>query len=413
MPIAVNQSGKALRLEGERWIPTDIAENESGERIAFDGQAWVPLGEPAKPVGTLEAIARGAGERVVGMGTNLANTAIRGVLGTSTPVPDRPPEREPMFPGLDFKVPQVPRLDLTSETRETNPIATRFGEFVGDFAALIGLRRPFKPAFALRGQKGAVLSEKAAGMPAGIRRQLREIMESSASRAFGRGMGRVGEAGMEGAMLAALDEGDPLITGGVAAGTQAIGSMSHQALSGLFTKTGLIVGAGAGLVVWQMVKEMTPGGRDRILESSEQVARKLGFLMAAGAVTTMAGSARVSGSNSLMNNMPVLADALTAFPRTGIISMVKDFTKDEVRGGNVLDSVMTTLSQNPQAFTNEELAQLSEVMTSDRSLLDTIDAMMEKSPKFRGKIARLGLSGSQPGNAALKPSLEAFGPAVP
>lgn len=49
MPIATNEQGQALRLDGDKWVPTQLATNpKTGERMALDGDKWTPL-PPAAP----------------------------------------------------------------------------------------------------------------------------------------------------------------------------------------------------------------------------------------------------------------------------------------------------------------------------------------------------------------------------
>ena len=49
MTVAINDQGQAVRLEGNQWVPAEIAENDAGDRVVFDGQQWVPVGQPQQP----------------------------------------------------------------------------------------------------------------------------------------------------------------------------------------------------------------------------------------------------------------------------------------------------------------------------------------------------------------------------
>jgi hypothetical protein len=49
MPIAFNdKTGQALRLDGDKWVSTQIADDGKGNRVIYDGKSWQSLSSPAK-----------------------------------------------------------------------------------------------------------------------------------------------------------------------------------------------------------------------------------------------------------------------------------------------------------------------------------------------------------------------------
>lgn len=46
MPIAINDKGEALYLDGADWKPAPLAQNDKGEKMAFDGKEWKSLSAP-------------------------------------------------------------------------------------------------------------------------------------------------------------------------------------------------------------------------------------------------------------------------------------------------------------------------------------------------------------------------------
>lgn len=119
---------------------------------------------------------------------------------------------EAAIPGRTFPEAQQ-RQELA---REQRPGATLAGEVGADVATLLGGRLPFAAARAR-----LPTPAPRPPIPPGLKRQIDDIVRSKVVGGLGRGVQRAAETGTEGAVLALLDEGDPVNTALLSAGGQA------------------------------------------------------------------------------------------------------------------------------------------------------------------------------------------------
>jgi predicted phage tail protein len=211
------------------------------------------------------------------------------------------------------------------------------------------------------------------------------IWNSKLAEKTRRGFMRAGETGLEGAYIAMLNEGDPVETAAWAAGTQTVGSLLMTA-SGTKTGLGLTAAAAIGMTFHQMLKDATPGGKDYILESIETSYQHLTALLIAGGMATIAGMGRAPAR--FQQNMPEIADMLTAVPRGGVLSFISEMN-DPRKDTETMELVYSQLARDPNYFGPTAARRLDRAArVEDVSIEDTINNLMEV-PKFRRQVDEL------------------------
>lgn len=292
---------------------------------------------------------------------------------------------------------------LASEilAREDAPLAAGLGDFFGDAATLALGRKPVAAAKRNRRftqrlaemkkptPQRAPLSESLPFTEA-AKRTIDNITNTKISKAFRQAGLRVAETGVEGAVLAALNDDDPLTHGGLAAGAQAIGAGVLSASEGLLGKGGrnLAIAAMGTTAVIQAFKSATPGGQDRILESTESAFNKLAAVMALGAVSGIAGLGKQQ-AGELADLWPTFADSLTSMPRGFALSLIRETFQDE---NDRLDLVANALSEDPNFFGSTARRRLERAWTlarkkEDASIInDEIEKLFNTDRAFRRNL---------------------------
>lgn len=307
------------------------------------------------------------------------------------------PSAEEIRAGISAAVPSTGPLDVQQrfelaraeqeQRKQEFPISTVAGQVAGDVATIATGRAPFVTSVARR-QAAGPGTVVARFVGPGAERAIREAFKSKGVASLARGAGRSVEAGLEGATIAILQDGDPLEVAAYSAGGQAGGSALLKIGA---TKGGLLGVAGAATAATaaiQMAKTLTPGGNNFILPSVEEAFEKVTFALAAGALAGAAGAGRLRGRR--FEDFPKFMDGLTTIPRASLISLVNDTTKDT---DGRMEATMKTLAEDPEFFTPNERQQLNRALKSDKiSLLDTINRM-SKRKSFRNKLSEINVSG--------------------
>lgn len=267
---------------------------------------------------------------------------------------------------------------------EANPAAATVGQVAGDVATLATGRAPFARRI---GDLERTLASRLrpTNMDPGVRRAVNQALNSGAFKRLARGAGRSAETGLDAAALAALQGEDPSEAFGFGAGAQMVGSgvLSgfQETLSRVPGRTfpvKLAVSAAAGAALIQMFKTLTPGGRDRILESEESAFNKILFGIGAGALATAAGSGRIRSEN-----FPKLTDALSASLRGGAISSLLRTSQEDER----VEPLLRELANNPQSFNAEARRRIQRAIErEDVDLSRTIDSLEERNRSFRRRL---------------------------
>jgi hypothetical protein len=203
------------------------------------------------------------------------------------------------------------------------------------------------------------------------------------------------EVGLEGAVLAALQDEDPLVGLFAGAGLQAGSNMVETAWEALddipikpgATKTGVKLGVASAAMSYfiQAFKELTPGGRDRILESDEAGVKKAAWTMAAMAMFRAGGFGKPSDQQ--LRQLGLTVDTWMSMRRSTVLSLISEIENDD--SGDI-ERVRAQLIEDSTYFGPTALRRLDRAMTNeDVSVKDTIESLMESDRKFRRKIISL------------------------
>jgi hypothetical protein len=213
---------------------------------------------------------------------------------------------------------------------------------------------------------------------------------SKGTRALLNQVGRATEAGFEGAVIAMLNEGDPMELAAYSAGGQVVGSMGLSLVSGIAGSGGLtsqglrILGSAAGMAAfYQLAKTAIAGGDDSFLASLEGSFPKVLLSMALGSLGGLAGAGRVS-SRFPVTAFPAVADGITTMQRGATISTINEMIKDPV-----VENVVLKLSKDPEFFGAEAGRRINRAMTTgDAGVRETID-ILSANKKFSGMVDEL------------------------
>jgi len=254
---------------------------------------------------------------------------------------------------------ELGRLDVEEQAlRLREPKATGFGDVGGDVLTALTGRLPFSKSIARA--ESAILAKTFAESVTkpGTQRLLEQAFDSSAVRKLVRGAGRAGEAGVEGAILATLNDSDPQTVAAVAAGGQMAGSALLSTLK--FGKNHPILSSAFGMAALiQLGAETIPGGSDSFIKSIEAGFEKVWWGIIAGATATAVGTGRFRGRN-LAENWPRFTDAVAAIPRTSMISLISDYNKANPEEQQTINQVLQQLQQDPEFFGPEITEKLQQ-----------------------------------------------------
>lgn len=290
---------------------------------------------------------------------------------------------------------------ISESTAEQFPTASALGQVAADVAT-IGLMRA--PIAGLRSMahlsaaeranaiRAAASAAKDSGTLTGWRyaENIPEAVKALTvnSAGFGNLMnlaGRAAETGIEGAILGALHDGDPLQMGMFSAGAQAGSSLLLGGLGGLVGRglgtTGLNIAAAAAGVgaIWQTMKSAVPGGKDFILESLESGFNKVALAAAAGMIAGAAGLGRLP-----VKSLPAVSDYFTSIPRAAMLSVIEDMANEPP-----VEMVMSKMKTDPFYFGQGAARQIERAFRNpDVSLAGVVKDLM-KNPEFASKFAEL------------------------
>lgn len=271
------------------------------------------------------------------------------------------------------------------DRRAAHPIGAGAGDVLGDIATVVSGRAPVVSARrTARLTKAPVKPQK---IDPGFRRWSKRKVDNIQAWLKDSGL-KMAETGLEGATLAALQDEDPLAGAAFGAGSQAVGNIAQGVwddIPGKRPTIKLAVGGIAAGALWQVWKAMTPGGRDRILESEESGYQKMAALVAVGAMTRMAGFSRPTTRQ--LDDLGAVVDSWHTMRRSAVMSLFSEMENDD---SGDLDRVLTQMGQDPTFFSPTAQRRISRAATSeDISLGATVESLMEADRKFRRKLMSL------------------------
>ncbi len=288
----------------------------------------------------------------------------------------------------------------TEAMQQQSPTSFWLGQIGGDMMTMLTARAPIASA---RGnaQLAAISAAKAAekggtsiALAPSVAAALKSATVNSKSTAtLMNRLGRVGETGLEGFTLAALNgQADPLETAAYAAGTQAAGSVLLGGMTGLLsggpTKAGtkLAISAVAIGAMMQIFKAATPAGNEspvEVLSSLDAGFNKVALGLAAGVVSGAAGMGRVT-NRFPVTALPQVADMITSMPRAATLSVLTQILEDPAA-----EAVVNKISTDPGYFDPASLRRIERAFVDEKvSLSTTIEDLMNNR-EFRQKFEAL------------------------
>lgn len=304
----------------------------------------------------------------------------------------------PQSPGDLF---QTEKAKLTAEQeqlKQEHPFAVNAGQIVGDIATLVTGRSPGagKIAAVESSLMKRLFFKTDPKKLSNVSYLVDKFVNSHALKMLIRGAGRSAETGAEAMVLDAVQGNDPFETAGYAAGGQMMGSVfltglksvsKHRSLLGF----GLSLGVSALAVgsLWEVIQKATPGGRDWLIPSLETGFSKVALFMLLGAASGATGGGRIRGPGygDFPKRFPKLADAITALPRAGVISILTDLTQAPKEQQQTVMTVTGKLIRDPLYF-GEDAAKRIQKSIADGNLRETI-LELQQDPDFQKKLFAL------------------------
>jgi len=274
---------------------------------------------------------------------------------------------------------------VSQQLQEQEPGASFGGGLFGDVATIATGRVPLRSGVAA--VKNAGLSiPRIPGLP-GVKRDLDFIFKTRAARQLGSGLSRAAEVGIEGAMLAALNEGDPKTTALLAAGTQATGSMARFLVERPLQRFApTIIGATLGLEVF---RQLVPGLEQNIFSAKDFAVEKTAGLLLTAGLATVAGMGRKAPLTR--DQLQMFGDSIITLGRRGaFVSMIEQLTNARQRGDNTLETVLETISQDPTFFGETARRQIDRAMLNG-NLDATVNRLIDSNKQFAERFNSLGM----------------------
>lgn len=297
----------------------------------------------------------------------------------------------------DASAQQQARTELMAQQ---SPVASILGTISGDVMTMMTARAPIASARGnaqLAAIQAAKLAEKGGtsiALAPTVSAALKSAtVNSKATATLLNRVGRIGEAGLEGFTLAALNgQADPLETAAFAAGTQAAGSVLLGGMTGLLsggpTRAGakLAISAVAIASLMQIFKAATPAGDNNpteVLTSLGTGFDKVALGLAAGVLSGAAGMGRVT-NRFPVTALPQVADMISSMPRAATLSVLTSMLEDPAA-----EAVVNKISTDPLYFDPASRRRIERAFIDETvSLSGTIDDLMNNR-EFRQKFEAL------------------------
>lgn len=242
------------------------------------------------------------------------------------------------------------------ELADSKPLSTSAGQAAADAATIVGVRR------------------LSSGLLNNVSREGGETASwlNKAASALYRGSKRTAEAGFEGALVAALGDGDPANTAAWSAGVQAGGSMALAARGTIIRHPFQSLGT-----IWlghEIFKALAPGPQN-LLESKDEAIQEMIAAYGLGVAAALAGAGRSSNS---------VIDSISAASRGSIASVISQLQTAREEDKPQYERVIAKVIEDPDYFGPEVTRLLERAANSEsaNALTRQIDSLME-SARFR------------------------------
>lgn len=275
---------------------------------------------------------------------------------------------------------------------EQRPMATGGGDMFGDVVSLALGRQPFAKSLVRNSSNIAGVADDAT-MEAiqtiarrnpqiaqqitevvnsgqlsspGAMRLYRRVLNSDATRSVIRGLGKAGEASLEGAFMAAIKENDPVVNAAMAGGSQ-IGMSIASSLLGVPTSLkGLATRALSYTAFFRLLQEFGTGKNDTYA-AVDTTFDKLALGLTIGVTAQVLGGRLRGGSGlsqKLAEDLPRFTDAINSVPRGALLSFANQVQKEQEEGTSLTLPTLETLSTNPTAFPEAIRNRLSRALNN-------------------------------------------------
>lgn len=272
------------------------------------------------------------------------------------------------------------QLQLQQAQAAQHPIATGAGDVLGDIGSILSLRP------ALRGRF------RSARARTSLPEETVDIIDSAANRltritGFSKRLGaQAGEAGFEGALLAAVGEGDPIATAGWTAGAQVGGSLALQG-SQAFARYPWRSLGGIALAHW-VYRALAPGSQGALEDVRDETIQTMLTTFGLGTLAALAGAGRLAPGRTAGRDRFI--DSFDTIRRAPIASIISQISKADEEGGNPLPQVLGKLAEDPNFFGTEIRRRIERAANSERedALIKEVNSLM-RSERFRMKLDEL------------------------
>jgi hypothetical protein len=231
--------------------------------------------------------------------------------------------------------------------------------------------------------KAAKAAEAVESGAPGVKNLIDRTWKSSGLQKLRRALNKSGEAGVEASVLSTLNGGDPVETAALSMGGQLAGSLALTVIPRNLSQAGTFGGVVLGsMALVRLMQDILPGGeRGDWGAASDVVMDKMKLALISGTLAGIAGAGRLD-KGILAENLPRIADAITAIPRAGVISLWSEATKSP----EIL-SVLEDMAANPREFTKAQRDTIQRAITSkDKSVGAAIDRLAKESPEFKRRL---------------------------
>lgn len=271
-------------------------------------------------------------------------------------------------------------LQTQQAQTEQHPFAAGMGDVLGDVGTLLAMRPAMRPRL------GALTRR-----PVSVSRETVDIIDSAANRlasvtGFAKRLGaQAGEAGFEGALLAAMDDGDPLAAAGWTAGAQLGGSLAMRGTQAFARYPWRTIG-GLALAHWTY-RALAPGGQGPIEDVRDDTIQTMLTTFGLGALAALGGAGRLAPGRTAVRDRFI--DAFDTIRRAPLASLMSQIGRAEEQG-NPLPEVLDIVSVDPNAFGPEVRRRLERASRSERedALIREVNSLMQ-SARFRRQFDEL------------------------
>ncbi|MEM7002404.1 MAG: hypothetical protein AAF529_16565 [Pseudomonadota bacterium] len=260
------------------------------------------------------------------------------------------------------------------ELMARNPMAAALGGFGGDAATIASGRAPmvngpgglFDDAISATLTKGST-NLAATAATKGFKRQVSELLDNDIVRDMSRGIGRAAETGIEGAVLAAMQEGDPVETAAISAGMQLASSaglttagafLDHIPGQVLNEKAGPISKASMGMLGYAAVLTALQSAIGQA-EPGQALEDSFDKITGGLALGLLAIPGKRSKEDGVLKNFPVLADSILTVPRTAMLELAQEIAD---KPSPQAESLINLMQSNPDALTEVQQMQIQEAI---------------------------------------------------